>query len=173
MPLLEQPETSSDALLIDFVPKPSFGVVERILPIFANQIEGAVKDFIKSSHISEDIDHEGFYYQTLEAIANSTYMRGGGDFWMGVKDNELLIYIIAHVGKDLDNRLAYTVSQAWVRKDYRGNPIVKEWWEAIRQRAKDLFCKHLVIISSRNPEAYERFLGHGMKLYATMLKESL
>lgn len=152
--------------------KPTFSVVKEIPSHLSLQVQHAVLDFIVTSHLPEGIDVDGFYQQTLEAIANCTYMNGAGEFWMGVKDGKLLIYILGHVAKDMDNRMTYHISQGWVHNDYRGNPIVKEWWEAIRQRAKDLFCGHLCITSSRSAKAYQRFLGHGMKEYAILLKET-
>jgi hypothetical protein len=65
------------------------------------------------------------------------------------------------------------VTQTWVHPDYRGKPIVKEWWAEMKARAKQLFCEHLSITSSRNYKAYERFLGDGMKAYATLLKQEI
>jgi len=149
-----------------------FRVVKQIPEGMAPQIEIAVKDFMSSSDL-DGVDLQGFYNLTLQSIANSTYMNGGGEFWIGTKNEELLIYILAGITNDIDGRLGYSVSQAWVREDYRGNAIVKEWWEAIRARAKNLFCKHLMITSSRGHKAYERFLGHGMKHYSDQLKEAL
>jgi hypothetical protein len=60
-----------------------------------------------------------------------------------------------------------------VRKDYRGDSLVKDWWEDVRTEAKSKFCRHLMVISSRNGRAYERFLGHGLKVYGELLSEVL
>lgn len=152
---------------------PSFGVV-KIIPKWAvPQVEAAVKDFIKTSHLPQGIDIPGFYYQTLEAIAGATYLGGSGDFWLATHNGQVVVYGLAHISKDIDQKLCYHISQMWVTKEFRGKPIVKTWWEQIRQRAKDCFCKHLVITSSRNPKAYKRFLGNGMHDYATLLKEEI
>lgn len=151
-----------------------FRVVKEIPQGLTPLIEGAVKGFMNDSNLDiEQIDPSGFYNATLESIANSTYLNGGGEFWLGNTDDELFIYILAGVATDIDGRLAYHVYQAWVREDYRGKQIVKNWWEAVRARAKQLMCKHLIVHSSRGYKAYERFLGHGMKHYACLLKESL
>lgn len=152
---------------------PLFGVVEMIPQNLTSQLENAVRDFIVKSHFPEGINPEGFFYQTLEAIANATYLGGGGDFWLGQINGEVVVYVLAHVGKDLDNKLTYHVSQAWVRRDYRNTHFVKQWWSAIQRRAKNLFCGHLVITSTRNPRAYEKFLGGGLKEYAVLLKQEL
>lgn len=153
--------------------RPDFRLVKSIPSGLAPQIEEAVKDFIKTSHVPEGIDLNGFYYQTLQAIANATILSGAGEFWIGTVDNELVIYTIAYINNDFDGKLAYHISQTWVKKEYRGKPIVKEWWNQIKQRAKDCFCGHLCLTSSRNPKAYERWLGDGMKHYATLLKQTL
>jgi hypothetical protein len=169
---VNETKTTVSGILAELQEKPFFRVVKAIPDGLSSQIEAAVFDFMKTSHVPKGIDQSGFYQQTLAAIANCTYMGGGGDFWVGVKDGKLTTYVLAHVSKDIDHRMSYNVSQAWVERSYRGRPIVKEWYEQMRQRAKDLFCGHLVITSSRNAKAYKRFLGHGMDDYAILLKET-
>lgn len=169
---MNETRTLASGIIATLEEKPFFRVVKAIPEGISTQIEEAVLDFIRTSHVPSGIYLSGFYQQTLAAIANTTHMGGGGDFWIGVKDGKLTTYVLAHVTKDIDHRMSYNISQAWVSKDYRGKPIVKEWYEQIRQRAKDLFCGHLVITSSRNPRAYKRFLGHGMDDYAILLKET-
>lgn len=151
---------------------PSFRIVKTIPDGFTSQIEAAVKDFIIASKVPDNIDRKGFYYQTLESIANATVLNGAGEFWLGAIDTRLVIYILAFLSQDIDQKLTYHVNQAWVSKDQRGQPWVKWAWQRIRQRAKDCFCSHLVITSSRGFRAYERFLP-GMKYYSAILKEDL
>lgn len=152
--------------------KPDFGISKVIPDGFAPQIENAVRDFMVSSHLPEGVDKEGFYRQTLQAIAASSYLSQGGELWLGIMNGRLVTYILAHVGNDFDGRLAYTVTQAWVRKDQRGQPWVKWAWEKVRQRAKNCLCKHFVVLSSRgNDRAYCRFLGQGFHFYGSILKE--
>lgn len=164
---------SGTGTIIAFEEKPYFRVVKTIPEGMSPQVEAAVVDFIKTSHMPSGVDARGFYSQTLQAIASATVLGGGGEFWIGTKDGQLQIYILASIGNDFDGRLAYHVSQAWVRKDCRRTPVVKEWWGQIKQRAKDLLCGHLVITSTRNPKAYERWFGDGMKYYASLLKMNL
>lgn len=154
--------------------KPDFGL-SRVIPSGSvPEIEAAVRDFMISSHLPLGVDAEGFYRQTLQAIASASYLGQGGDLWLGFLNGKLVTYILAHVGNDFDGRLAYTVSQAWVRKDQRGQPWVKEAREKVRQRAKDCLCSHFVILSSRgNDKAYCRFLGKGFHFYASILKEEI
>lgn len=152
--------------------KPTFEIVKAIPKGIAPQIENAVVDFIHASHTPEGVHLGGFYQHTLQSIASASILNQGGDLWLGIKDGELYTYILAHIGQDVDHRLAYIVTQAWVREDQRGKPWVKWAWEKVRQRAKDSFCGHLMVISSRgNDKAYCRFLGKGFRPYASILKE--
>lgn len=167
-------QTVSSNIISIFEEQPDFRLVKAIPEGLARQIEEAVKDFIKTSHVPEGIDLNGFYYQTLQAIANIAVMHIPGDLWLGTIDGQLVTYILAHVSNDYDGRLGYTVQQAWVRKDQRGQKWVKEAWEQVRQRAKDCFCKHFVVLSSRGKtEAYCRFLGKGFHKYGEILKEEI
>lgn len=152
--------------------KPAFGLVKAIPEGMAMQIENAVRDFMVSSHLPTGVDSEGFYRQTLQSIAAASYLNQGGDLWLGIMNGRLVTYILAHIGNDFDGKLSYTTTQAWVRKDQRGQKWIKDAWEQVRQRAKDCFCKHFVVLSSRgNDKAYCRFLGKGFRFYASILKE--
>jgi predicted butyrate kinase (DUF1464 family) len=153
---------------------PHFRIVKSIPEGMAPEIEAAVLDFMKSSHMPHGIDLKGFYYATLQAIANSSVLGGAGDLWLGTMDGNLVTYILAHVNNDYDGRLNYMVTQAWVRKDQRGQSWVKQAWEKVRQRAKDCLCGHFSVISSRgHTKAYCRFLGKGFNEYAQILKSEL
>lgn len=156
-----------------WVDKPRFSIVKDLPPWLAPQLETAVRDFMDSSNVASGVNKAGFYNQTLESIANATVLGAGGEFWIGQQDHELLIYLIAHVMREVDGRLCYWISQCWVRKDHRGQPIVKEWWQTIRARAKQLMCSHIVVVSSRGTDAYCRFLGPGWHHYADLLKEDI
>lgn len=154
---------------------PHFGLYKAIPDGMTHHLEKAVEDFIRSSHVPEGVDLPSFYNQTLQLIATRTVMgQPGGDFWMGIHHGELWTYILSHLCPDIDGRLAYTVTQAWVRKDQRGKPWVKDAWEQVRKRAKDCFASHFIVVSSRgNDAAYCRFLGKGFHFYASILKEEL
>lgn len=154
--------------------KPFFRIVNDIPPGMSKQIEDAVRDFIVSSHLPPGCDPQGFMNQTFGAMASATYLGQGGELWVGTTNGELWTYILATVGNDYDGRLSYTVTQAWVRADQRGEKWVKAAWEQVRERAKNCFCKHFAVISSRGKtDAYCRFLGKGFHYYAEILKEEL
>ncbi len=154
--------------------KPDFGLAKAIPAGLAPQIENAVRDFMVSSHLPQGVDGMGFFRQTLQAIAAASYLNQGGELWLGMMNGKLVTYILAHIGNDFDGRLAYTVTQAWVREDKRGQPWVKEAWQKVRERAKDCLCSHLAIFSTRgNDKAYCRFLGKGFHFYCSILKEEI
>lgn len=153
---------------------PEFRLHKTIPAGLSPQIEKAVEDFIRTSHVPKGIDLAGFYQKTLESIAARTVMGGVGELWLGIADGQLWTYILATLSPDFDGRLSYMVSQAWVRKDQRGKPWVKDAWGKVRQRAKDCFASHFAVISSReNDDAYCRFLGKGFHKYSSVLKEEL
>lgn len=167
-------ETSSPHLTLIEPSKPEFSLWRSIPKGLAPQIENAVRDFMVSSHLPRGVDPEGFFRQTLQGIAAASYLNQGGDLWLGVSRGTLWTYILAHVSNDYDGRLSYTVTQAWVKKDQRGQKWVKDAWNQVRQRAKDCFCKHFVVLSSRgHTKAYCRFLGKGFHPYAEILKEEI
>jgi hypothetical protein len=153
--------------------EPVFEIVKRIPDGLSSQIEDAVMDFIKTSHSCPGVDAVGFYNQTLEAIAGATILGQGGDFWLAIDSQGVFGYALCRIVKDVDNRLTYWCAQSWLRKDMRGLEWYKFGMDKIRERAKSCFCAHLVIVSSRNAEAYLRFLGKNWNKYATLLKEDI
>lgn len=171
-----RPITSSFSGTFELVlsDSPRFQLVTEIPSGMNDQFKAAVKDFMQSSNLPSGIDLDGFYYQTLQAIANSAILGQGRELWLGIHDGQLYTYILAGIGQDFDGRLAYTVSQAWVRKDQRGKPWVREAWQKVRQRAKDTLCSHFVVHSTKeNTRAYCRFLGKNFHKVSEILKEEL
>jgi hypothetical protein len=153
---------------------PSFGLAKAIPDGMGEQIQKAVIDFMGSSGLPEGIDKNGFYYQTLQSIANSAIVGQGRELWLGICNGQLYTYILAIIGPDFDGRLSYMVTQAWVREDQRGKPWVREAWKKVRQRAKDTLCSHFAVLSSKaNTDAYCRFLGKGFHKVSETLKEEL
>lgn len=168
-------QTTGESNIIGVVEpqKPFFGLCTAIPEGMSSEIEAAVRDFIATSHSSEGVDPEGFYNQTLQAIANATVLGNGGDFWLGIDGKGVYGYALCRIVQDIDNRLTYWCSQSWMRKDIRGHDWYRYGMEKIKERAKACFCAHLVIVSSRNAKAYLRFLGKNWHPYATLLKEDI
>lgn len=152
---------------------PVFRITKELPPHLVYQIESAVKDFVASSHSCQGVDSVGFYNQTIEAIAGSTVLNQGGDFWLGIDDQGVCAYALCRVVKDIDNRLTYWCSQTWIRPDLRGKKWLSFGWQKLKERAKACLCSHMIIVSSRNAEAYKRLLGKQMNLYSSLLKEDI
>lgn len=153
---------------------PVFQIHKSIPEGMSPQIEKAVEDFLRTSQTPNGVDLAGYYHQTLQMIAGRTVLNQGGDLWLGIRDGQLMAYVLATLAPDFDGRLAYIVSQAWVRKDQRGKRWVKDAWAKVRRRAKDCFAVHFAVFSSReNDKAYCRFLGKGFRRYSSILKEEL
>ncbi len=147
------------------------------LPVGLNPraIDDAVKAFIADSDIADyRLDLNGFYLQTLEAIAASTYFKTPGRFfWLAWQAGEVKAFCLSNVGRDVDGKLTYHLELAWVHSSLRRDPIVRQWYEGFREHAKQLLCKHITVTSCRNNEAYLRYLGPTWHKYYTILKEDL
>jgi hypothetical protein len=92
---------------------------------------------------------------------------------MAEEDGQVYSYVLSRVGKEVDNKLCFWISQAWVHPKFRGKPEVKQWLKILKEEARNRFCKHIVVVSSRGVDAYCRFLGDGAHLYANLLKIDL
>lgn len=150
----------------------SFRIVNDLNETIARQLAGAINEFMKDSDLGRGVDEIGYFEATKNAMIEACL--GNGDLWIGTLDEALVIYILAGMSNEVDNRLTYWVSQAWVRKDQRGLPWVRQAWQTIRERAIETKCAHIVTISGReNNEAYCRFLGKGWHIYGVLLKEDL
>jgi len=150
-----------------------FRIVENdIENDLTRQLSLAIDNFVEDSELGRGVDRNGYFDQTRDAMVNA--IMGEGELWVGTLDEQLVIYILAGFTHEVDGLPTYWVSQAWVRKDQRGLPWVKQAWETIRSRAKEMKCAHIVTISGReNNQAYCRFLGPGWHIYGTLLKEDL
>jgi len=153
---------------------PTFYLAQSIPPGMNEQFSDAVIDFMNSSGLPNGIEKQGFFYQTLQAIATSAILGQGRELWLGIHDGTLYTYILASISPDFDGRLAYTVTQAWVKEDQRGKRWVRDAWQKVRQRAKDTLCSHFVVHSTKaNTAAYCRFLGKGFHKVIEILKEEI
>jgi hypothetical protein len=149
----------------------AFEIVRGQLPELKHlAIERAVRSFVEETDVHGE--PVGFFTQTMNNIHAAVH-RGQGDFWLCVEDGEVMGYMLGHVTHDVDNSLTYWLAQCWAHPSKRGTPLVKEWWQQIRTKAKDYFCKHIVVVSGRGTDAYCRFLGTGWHEYARLLKEDI
>lgn len=144
--------------------------------LYPGAIEQAVRSFVKESHSEESgVDTQGLYQQTIENIAASTTFKldGSRSFWIAEEDGEVMAYALTHVSKDVDNRLCYWMTQAWVHPILRGSKQVKQMYKQLTDHAKKMLCAHIIIPSSRGVKGYCRFLGEGWKPHVTLLKKDI
>ena len=136
-------------------------------------IERAVAAFVSQSH-AENVDKDGYFNQIIENIAAVVLFRSPGrNVWLAEDDGEVVAFALTHVAKDVDNKLCYWQTDAWVDPKWRHKPEVKEWSKLLEEDAAASFCKHIIIPSSREPKAYCRFLGKGWHPYVVLLKKDL
>jgi len=139
-------------------------------------LEEAVWSFVQDSHSLESgADGVGLFNQTIESIANYTIFNhdDSRQLWVAEDGEKVLAYVMAHISKDVDNKLCFWLTQAWVHPSIRRTPQVKEWFQMLRAEAKRCLCAHIIAPSSRGVEAYCRFLGKGWHPYVTLLKEDI
>ena len=131
-------------------------------------IETAIEKFIEE--VDLDVNKAGLFNQTLEKFAKGLLFSDPTyDIWISEDQGDINGYVVVSICRDIDNTLCYWISQAWADKNMRANGFTKESWESLKKRANDLQCKHIVVVSSRNNEAFNRFLGGQFKEYATIL----
>ncbi len=147
------------------------------LNINCQEMESVVKDFCQESdkeyHSCNDLN--GLFQQTMENIGNVVINRPTNQFiWIDADINgKILAYVLTHISKDIDNKLCYYMTQAWLHPSLRNTGYSKQAIELLRQHAKQKWCKHIVVVSSRNTKAYLRFLGKQWHVYTTLLKEDI
>lgn len=144
-------------------------LVRKIPPdVQIKEILHVLSEFYKDCEMY--IDYTGFIAHTLERFSWATFMnQGNWDLWLATDEGEIKCFVLASVDKAADNNLCYYVHQGWVAKDIRESMVSRKWWLKVKERAKDLLCKQMMIFSIRDFDAYNRFFGGGMKVYAQML----
>lgn len=136
-------------------------------------IDRAVAAFIEQSH-ADNVDKDGYYNQIIENIAAVIlFQTPGRYFWLAEDGGEVVAWALTHISKDVDNVLCYWQTDAWVDPKWRRKPEVKQWKQLLEDHAKESFCKHILIPSSRGSKAYCRFLGKGWHPYVVLLKKDL
>src|SRR5688572_8300085 len=102
-------------------------------------IELAVRRFAEENHSPSE--QAGLIQQTFENIIHSTELRTPGHyFWLVLDEDKPVGYILSHVGKDVDNKLCYWITQAYADPSVRGEKFIKEFYPVLKDHAKSLFC---------------------------------
>ena len=138
-------------------------------------IETAIAAFVREGNPSGvPLNADGLFNQLVENVASVVIFKAPGRFcWIAEDEGEVVGWALTHVAKDVDNSLCYWMTDAYVSPKWRRKPEVKEWFKAMEADAAANFCKHVIIPSSRNTEAYCRFLGKGWHPYVVLLKKDL
>lgn len=147
--------------------------IYKQLPENYKSLENAARAFVNEAHIREK-EREGLYQMTLEGMLNATLLEHKNNtLWLAEEGGEVKCYVLTTFVKDVDNSLCCSITQAWVSKELRRDPIIKQWREQLYEYAKKHFCKHILIPSSRSEKAYLRWLGPNFHKYLTILKSDL
>jgi len=145
--------------------------------IITSEIEQAVTAFCMESDTEYKScnNMQGLFQQTMENIGNIVITKPAGQFlWLDTDAvGRVNGYVLTHVSKDVDNKFCYYMTQAWLYPKFRNTHYSKEAIKLLRQHAKELMCKHIIVVSSRNTKAYIRFLGGKFKPYVMLLKEDI
>lgn len=134
-------------------------------------IDEAVNRFVFESKMEGD--PVGASRQLLKSIANAVVNAGNSHFWLAESGGDVAGFLLATVTVDIDDRLTYWCSAAWVAPRFRRHPGVLGWWDKVKKEAKRQLCSHIVLVSSRNPFAYRRWLKTNFKNYAVLLMEDI
>lgn len=135
-------------------------------------LEQAVRQFATENHSPSE--YSGLVQQTYENILHATELKSPGRYlWLVLQDNKPVGYIMSHLGKDVDNRMCYWITQAFAAPEVRGERFIKDFYQILKKHAKELFCSHILIPSSREAKAYMRWLGPDLHIYVTTLKEDI
>lgn len=155
-------ETTLDFALLTEIPK----------DLNPRSFDSAVYQFVRDSHCEDNMT--GLMNQTLQSIADTLIFKQPGNYvWAAIEDGNVMAYALTHVSKDVDNTLCYYMTQAWVHPKLRHTSFAKDSLKKLREHAKHLMCRHIIIPSSRGVKGYLRFLGSKWHTYVTLLKEDI
>lgn len=141
-----------------------------ISPAMADSLRNALALMHTEANIL-GTSQEAYIAHTWEDIINCA--KGLGDLWLATTNHSIRGFLVATYGKDVENEWTYVIRQAWVDPSLRRTPKVKEMLRTILSYAKGNYCRHVLIVSSRNEKAYLRWLGKGWFKVTTILQGEL
>lgn len=136
-----------------------------------DSLKVAIRSMYVDSHVDFIYTEKGYVDHTWEMITLAC--SGSGELWLATLGQEIVGFLLAAYSKEVDNEPTFVIRQAWVSQKIRRNPAVKQMLGRILSNAKMNFAKHVLIVSSRNPNAYIRWLGKGWKKITTVIKGDL
>lgn len=137
------------------------------------EIEHAVDLFVdESNQYGVPVDEDGFYNQTLATIVARGFHGKGGDLWLALDDGKVAAFAISHLSTDVDNKLCFWITCAYVAHGYRAKGLFAESYAILEAEARRLQAEHIILPSSRSVKAYTRKLK-GYHPYVVLLKKDL
>jgi hypothetical protein len=135
-------------------------------------IERAVWDFV---HDVESIkDKIGFYDQAIKRIAESLiFGRKDSDIWIAEENGDIKAFVIAHLIYDIDDKIGYWIYEPYIVKELRDTGFMKDQWIKIKDRARSLLCKRMIIMTAHDKDKIGRFLNEEFVEHAKILKMNL
>lgn len=130
-----------------------------------------IRRMYRESYADGYLTEKGYIDHTWEQIMAG--MGGNGECWIALQDGKVVGWLLAAYSKEVDNEPTFIIRQAWVDPILRRTGRVKEMLGTILFNAKSNLAKHVLIVSSRNPRAYMRWLGKGWQPVSTILKGDL
>lgn len=138
-----------------------------------DELEYHVRLFAEESNQYDiPMDEDGFYDQTILGIVRRGLANEGGDLWLGIDNGSVTAFALTHTSVDVDNKLCFWITCAYVAKHYRGTQYFSDCYGVLEAEAKRLGAAHVVIPSSRNNAAYLRKLP-GFHPYVMLLKKDM
>lgn len=136
-----------------------------------DELRICLKEMYTDSYVNYYLTEKGYIDHTMESVISA--FNGNGECWIALQDGKVVGFLLAGYSKEVDNEMTFIIKQAWVHPILRRTPRVKEMLRTITLNAKSLLARHVLIVSSRNPRAYLRWLGKGWQPVSTILKGEL
>lgn len=136
-----------------------------------DNLRETVRQMYHQSHVDLYMSEKGYVDHTWEEMLGA--VSGQGELWIALQDGKVVGFLLGGYNKEVENEPTYVIKQAWVDPLLRRTSRVKEMLAQVLMNAKSNFCKHVLIVSSRNTRAYLRWLGKGWMPVSTILKGEL
>ena len=134
-------------------------------------LKEAIDDLYVESLQHLHMSQKGFADHLWTMVMNASV--GSSELWLACDGEKVIGFLLSAYTNEFDNEPTFVIRQAWVAREIRRSPLVKQMLKHIIENAKKNFAKHVLIVSSRSTKAYLRWLGKGWKPITTILKGDL
>lgn len=165
--------------VVDFLPRTkselSLKLVRELDGSLSELIPRMVGSLYEETSLRDHLSKESFMRTTSQKIASATYLNTGGhDFFVLYWGDLPVGYALAEITTFIGGDLTYAVSQAWIRRGHRSHARIRLYIDILRERAKELLCKHLACYALvENARKIGRILGKRATEYFVVIKEDL